>query len=63
MKYFEPTYLVFLTITVINWLVSSVDLFTKVAALIIAIMTIFYLNEKRKGQKLDNELKKKELDE
>ena len=62
MKYFEPTYWIMMNIALVNWLMSSLDLFSKIAALVIAIMTIFYLNEKRKGQKLDNELKKKELD-
>jgi len=62
MKYFEPTYWIMMNIALVNWLISSVDLFSKIAALVIAIMTIFYLNEKREGQKLDNEKKRKELD-
>ena len=61
MKYYEPTYLTILVISLVNWLMSAVEFGSKLAALGIAIMTVFYLYQKYKGQKLDNELKQKEL--
>jgi hypothetical protein len=63
MKYYEPTYLTVLVVSLINWLVASVEVSSKIAALMIAIMTIFYLYQKYKGQKLDNDIKRKQLED
>lgn len=60
-KYFEPTYLVILVISIIDWLVSAVDLGSKLTALGIAVLTFFYILHKMKGQKLANEKLKEEL--
>lgn len=61
MKYYEPTYLAVLMTSIITWLLSSVDILSKLAALGIAILSLVYLYHKIKGQQLDNEKKKQEL--
>lgn len=63
MKYLEYTYWAINAIALGNWLLSTVGVASKIAALVVTIITIFYLNEKRKGQKLDNKLKQKQLDD
>lgn len=63
MKLFEPAYFTLLTISLVNWIVSAVDLGSKLAAFAIAVMTIFYLYEKYKGLKIDNKIKKKQLND
>ena len=63
MKYFEPTYYFILSLSIVNWLLSSADVLSKLAALVIAVLTIFYLYEKYKGVRLDNKKKKQELDD
>jgi len=61
MKYFESTYWVMMSIALVNWLTSAVEISSKIAALLIAVMTVLYLIEKYKGQKIDNKIKRKEL--
>ena len=63
MKYFESTYWVMMSIALVNWLTSAVEISSKIAALLIAVMTVLYLIEKYKGQKIDNEIKRKELED
>ena len=62
-KYYDPAYWTLVVISMINWLLTAVDLGSKLAALGISIITILYLYKKLQGQILDNKLKKKELEE
>ena len=52
-----------MSIALVNWLTSAVEISSKIAALLIAVMTVLYLIEKYKGQKIDNEIKRKELED
>ena len=61
MKYFEPTYITILMTSIITWLLSSVDILSKLSALGIAVLSLIYLYFKIKGQILDNKKKEKEL--
>jgi hypothetical protein len=63
MRWFEPTYLLMLSISIINWLVSAVDFGSKIFALIIGILTAFYIFEKLKGERLNNIEKRRRLKE
>lgn len=54
LKYFEPTYLTILSISIINWVMSASDIISFILATLLSILTLFYINEKRKGQKLAN---------
>ena len=61
MKYFEPTYLLFLTSSMINWLLSAKDIISGLTAIVLGIMTIFYMWFKIKDMILSVKIKKKQL--
>lgn len=61
MKYFEPTYLILLSSSMINWLLSAKDIISGLTALTLGIMTIFYMWFKIKDMMLSVKLKNKEL--
>lgn len=61
MKYFEPTYLLLLSSSMINWLLSAKDIISGITAIILGIMTIVYMWFKIKDMMLSVKLKNKEL--
>lgn len=61
MRYLEPTYLVLLSSSMINWLLSAKDIISGLTALVLGIMTIFYMWFKIKDMMLSVKLKNKEL--
>ena len=61
MKYFEPTYLVFLVVNIINWLINAKDLMSSIAALVLGILTCIYMYHKGQDMKLSRKLKEAEL--
>jgi len=63
MKYFEPTYYLFLSTSMINWLLSAKDVISGITALVLGIMTIFYMWFKIKDMMLSVKLKNRELDD
>ena len=61
MKYLEPTYLILLSSTMVNWLLSAKDLISGITALVLGIMTVFYMWLKIKDMILSVKLKKRQL--
>lgn len=61
MKWFEPTYLILLASSLVNWLLSTKDLFSDLAAIILGAMTIIYMYYKIKDMVLTVKIKKKQL--
>lgn len=61
MKYFEPTYLVLLSSSMINWLLSAKDVISGLTALTLGVMTIFYMWFKIKDIMLSVKLKNRQL--
>lgn len=61
MKYFEPTYLLLLSSSMINWLLNAKDLISGLTALVLGIMTILYMWFKIKDIMLSVKIKKKQL--
>ena len=63
MKYFEPTYLVLLAGSLVRWLVSTKDLFSDLAAIVLGTMTIVYMYYKIKDMILSVKIKRKNLEQ
>lgn len=61
MKYFEPTYLILLSSSMINWLLSAKDLISGLTALVLGIMTVVYMCFKIKDMILSVRLKERQL--
>ena len=61
MKYFEPTYLIILSASIAKWLVSGVDLMSKLLALLVGFMTAIYMYYKIENLVIDNKIKKRKL--
>lgn len=61
MKYFEPTYLVLLAGSMMNWLLSTKDIISSLTAIVLGVMTVFYMWFKIKDMVLSVKLKKKQL--
>jgi len=61
MKYFEPTYLIFLAANIVNWVLNAKDLASGIAALILTVLTCIYMYHKGQNMKISNELKREEL--
>jgi len=61
MKYFEPTYLIFLVINIVNWVLKAKDFASGVAALALAILTCVYVYHKGQDMRLSVKLKEAEL--
>ena len=61
MKYLEPTYLILLSSTMVNWLLSAKDLISGITALVLGIMTVCYMWFKIKDMILSVKLKKRQL--
>ncbi len=61
MKYFEPTYLLLLSGSLIKWLFTAKDLIGSVTAIVLGIMTIVYMYYKIKDMMLSVKIKKKQL--
>lgn len=63
MKYFEPTYLLLLASSMINWLLNAKDFISGLTAIVLGIMTIFYMWFKINDMMLSVKLKRKQLEE
>jgi hypothetical protein len=61
MKYFEPSYLFFLVVNIINWIINAKDFASGVAALVLAILTCIYMYHKGKDMRASAKLKEEEL--
>jgi hypothetical protein len=61
MRYFEPTYLILLSSSMINWLLNAKDIVSGLTALVLGVMTIFYMWFKIKDMMLSVKLKRKQL--
>jgi hypothetical protein len=61
MKYFEPAYLIMLSASIINWLISTKDTFSFIAAIVLSILTSYYMYWKAQEMKTIYLLKKEEL--
>jgi hypothetical protein len=61
MKYFEPTYLILLSSSMINWLLSAKDIISGITALVLGLMTIVYMWFKIKDMMLSFKLKQRQL--
>jgi len=60
-KYFEPVYLIFLSASIVNWLISTKDLISFIAAIILSILTSYYMWWKAQEMKANYLIKKEEL--
>ena len=63
MRYFEPTYLILLSSSMINWLLNAKDLISGLTALVLGIMTVVYMYFKIKDMVLNVKLKRKQLED
>lgn len=63
MKYFEPTYLILLSSSMINWLLQAKDIISGLTALVLGIMTIVYMYFKIKDMMLSYKLKQRQLND
>jgi len=61
MKYYEPTYLIFLSANIVNWVINAKDFASGMAALVLAILTCVYVYHKIEDMKLSVKLKEAEL--
>ena len=61
MKYLEPTYLILLSSTMVNWLLSAKDLISSITALVLGFMTVFYMWFKIKDMILSVKIKREQL--
>ena len=62
-KYFEPTYLILLSSSMINWLLNAKDFISGITALVLGIMTVVYMYFKIKDMVLNVKLKRKQLED
>jgi len=63
MKYFEPTYLILLSSSMINWLLQAKDIISGITALVLGIMTVVYMYFKIKDMMLSYKLKQRQLND
>lgn len=63
MKYFEPTYLILLSSSMINWLLQAKDIISGLTALVLGIMTVVYMYFKIKDMMLSYKLKQRQLND
>jgi len=63
MKYFEPTYLILLSSSMINWLLQAKDVISGITALVLGIMTVVYMYFKIKDMMLSYKLKQRQLND
>ena len=61
MRYFEPTYLILLSSSMINWLLSTKDFISGLTALLLGLMTIVYMWFKIKDMMLSVKIKNRQL--
>ena len=61
MKYLEPTYLILLSSTMVNWLLSAKDLISGITALVLGLMTVCYMWFKIKDMILSVKIKRRQL--
>jgi hypothetical protein len=63
MKYFEPTYLILLSSSMINWLLQAKDVISGITALVLGGMTVVYMYFKIKDMMLSYKLKQRQLND
>jgi hypothetical protein len=63
MKYFEPTYLILLSSSMINWLLQAKDIISGLTALVLGVMTVVYMYFKIKDMMLSYKLKQRQLND
>ena len=61
MRYFEPTYLILLSSSMVNWLLNAKDIVSGLVALVLSIMTVVYMYFKINDMILNVKLKKRQL--